>query len=209
MIEDVTATAIVAGPIALSVFTGVALLRRALARTVLLPEEVALAAAWVFVVGSLVWLRAFLSGSTLLGFGAPLTWLAASHFAAAGFGALTITALTCRVVSDARALKVLRVLLVAHPAAYLVTAAGISGFRYCDELGATGYELIFVTQLAAYVVGRPARLGLGQPHLRSSRDGALPRSGECARPRRLRVGSFRLGAPACSCRYARRRSRSA
>ncbi len=127
----------------------------------LLPEEVALAVAWVFVVGSLVWLFAFVRGSSLLGFREPWTWLAASHFAAAGFGALTVTALTCRVVSDARALRTLRVLLFAHPAAYLVTAAGISGYRYCNELGAASYEVIFIVQLGAFVLGRPVRIAWG------------------------------------------------
>ncbi len=149
----------------LAVAVGSILLKRALTRTELLPEEVALAAAWIFVVGSLVWLQAFLSGSRLLGFGAPWTWLAASHFAAAGFGALTITALSCRIVSGARSLRLLRGLLVAHPVAYLVTAAGISGVSYCDELGATAYELIFITQLGALVCGRPHRIARGPSRL--------------------------------------------
>ena len=148
-------------PVLCAIAMGCALLRRALARPELLPEEVALAAAWVFVVGSLIWLGVFLSGSTLLGFGAPWTWLAASHFAFAGFGTLTVTALSCRAVSNGWALKVLRILLIAHPVAYLVTAAGIGGFIYCDELGATGYELIFVTQLGAFVLGRPKRIARG------------------------------------------------
>ena len=43
----------------------------------------------------------------------------------------------------------------------MVTAAGISGFLYCDELGATAYELIFVTQLGAFVLGRPNRIARG------------------------------------------------
>jgi hypothetical protein len=159
--DDVTGTALFAVPILLAVAVGYTLLRRAFARAELLSEEVALAVAWVFVVGSLVWLKAFLSEATLLGFAAPWTWLAASHFAAAGFGALTVTALTCRVVSDARGLRVLRLLLVAHPVAYLVTAAGISGFSHCNELGATSYELIFITQLGAFVFGRPDRIARG------------------------------------------------
>ncbi|MBX3280553.1 MAG: YndJ family transporter [Acidobacteria bacterium] len=156
-----TAIALLAAPFLLAIVMGCILMRRALARPELLPEEVALAAAWIFVVGSLIWLEAFLSGSTLLGFGTPWTWLAASHFAGAGFGALTVTALTCRVVSDVRALKILRVLLFAHPIAYLITAAGISGFPYCDELGAASYELIFITQLGAVVLGRPDRIARG------------------------------------------------
>jgi hypothetical protein len=159
--DDVTSIALFAVPIMLAVAMGCTLLRQAFARRELLPEEVALAVAWVFVVGSFVWLTAFLSDSTLLGFGSPWTWITASHFAAAGFGALTVTALTCRVVSDARALRILRVLLVAHPVAYLVTAAGISGFPYCSQLGAASYELIFTTQLSAFVFGRPERIARG------------------------------------------------
>jgi hypothetical protein len=145
----------------LAVVAGSILLRRAFMRAELLPEEVALAAAWVFLVASLVWLAIYLSGSTFLGFGEPWTWLAAAHFAMAGFGALTVTALCCRVVSDARALTTLRWLLVAHPVAYLVTAAGIRGWPYCDEIGATSYELIFILQLGAFVFGRPDRMATG------------------------------------------------
>lgn len=158
---DATVVAILAVPFLLAIAVGCALLQRALARPERLPEEFALAGAWVFVVGSLVWLAAFLSGSSLLGFGAPWTWITAAHFAFAGFGALTVTALSCRVVSNRHALKVLRLLLVAHPLAYLVTAAGILGFRYCDEAGAVSYELIFVTQWGAVVLGRPARIARG------------------------------------------------
>jgi hypothetical protein len=157
----VTGVALFLVPILLAVAVGCALLRRAFARAELLPEEVALAVAWVFVVGSLVWLMAFVDDATLLGFAAPWTWLAAAHFAAAGYGALTVTALTCRVVSDARGLSILRVLLVAHPVAYLVTAAGISGLPYCSEMGAASYELIFIAQLGAFIFGRPNRIARG------------------------------------------------
>ncbi len=157
----VAVVAILAVPVLLAITVGFALLRRAFARPEILPEEIALAAAWVFVVGSLVWLGVFLSGSTLFGFGAPWTWLAAAHFAFAGFGALTVTSICCRVVFGRRALRVLRILLIVHPMAYLVTAAGILGFRYCDELGATTYELMFVTQLGAVVFGQPDRIARG------------------------------------------------
>lgn len=149
---------ILAAPFLLAIAAGIFLLKRALALPKLFPEEIALAMAWIFVVGSLVWLGAFLSESTLLGFGAPWTWLAAAHFAFAGYGALTVTALSCRIVSNSQALKVLRLLLVAHPIAYLTTAAGIFGFRYCEELGAAGYELIFILQLGAVILGRPNRM---------------------------------------------------
>jgi hypothetical protein len=137
---------------------GVKLLRRALARDELLPEEFALAGAWVSVVGAIVWWAAFMSDSSLLGFSEPWTWLAAAHFAVAGFGALTVTALACRTVSNLRALRVLRVLLVVHPIAYLITAAGISGVAYCSELGAASYVAIFVTQATSVVFGCPDRV---------------------------------------------------
>jgi hypothetical protein len=153
--------ALLAVPALLAITAGCVLLKRAFARPELLPEEIALAAAWVFVVGGLVWLGVFLSESTLFGFGPPWTWLAAAHFAAAGFGTLTVTALSCRVVSGRRALRNLRILLIAHPVAYLVTAAGISGVRYCDELGAASYELIFAVQFGAVVFGQPDRMASG------------------------------------------------
>ena len=153
-----TVVAILAVPALLAITVGCGLLKRAFARPELLPEEIALAAAWIFVVGSLVWLGAFLSGSTLLGFGSPWTWITAAHFAFAGFGALTVTAFSCRMLSNRRALRILRILLVAHPVAYLVTAAGILGFRYCDEVAATSYGVIFVTQLGAVIFGQPNRI---------------------------------------------------
>jgi len=150
--------AVLTVPALLAITVGCTLLKRAVARQELLPEEIALAAAWIFVVGSLVWLGVFLNGATLLGFGSPWTWITAAHFAFAGFGALTVTALSCRVVSNRRALRILRILLIVHPVAYLVTAAGILGFRYCDEVAAASYELIFVTQLGAVVFGQPTRI---------------------------------------------------
>ena len=154
----VAAIALLTVPVLMAISVGCILLRRAFARHDLLPEEIALAAAWIFMVGSLVWLGVFLSRSTLLGFGAPWTWLAAAHFAFAGFGALTVTSLSCRVVSSRRALKILRILLIVHPFAYLVTAGGILGYRYCDEVGAAAYVLVFATQLGAVLLGRPNRI---------------------------------------------------
>lgn len=152
-------------PVLFAVGMGSVLLKRACMRPKLLPEELALAVAWVFMVGSLVWLGAYLGDYKLLGFGAPWSWLAASHFAFAGYGALTVTALTCRSVSHPKAIRVLRYLLVAHPIAYLITAAGISGYPYCDELGASSYELIFIIQLIAFICGQPDRMGKGARRL--------------------------------------------
>lgn len=156
-----TVLALLAVPVALAIAIGSVLLRRAFARHEILPEEIALAAAWIFLVGSLVWLGAFFSGSSLLGFGEPWTWITSAHFAFAGFGALTMTALACRLVSNSRALRILRALLIAHPAAYLVTAFGILGFRFCDEVGAAAYAMIFAIQLGAVVVGKPDRMARG------------------------------------------------
>lgn len=146
-------------PASLAILIGSVLLKRAFARQKILPEEIALAAAWVFVVGSFVWLGVFLKDATLLGFGTPWTWITAAHFAFAGYGALTITALSCRIVNEFKALKVLRFLLIAHPIAYLVTAAGILGVRYCNEIATTGYMLIFITQFFSVVLGQPTRIG--------------------------------------------------
>lgn len=153
-----TVIILLAVPILLSIAVGCSLLKRAFARPKLLPEELALASAWIFVVGSLVWLGAFLSDSSLLGFVAPWTWLTAAHFAFAGFGALTMTAFCCRMVSNQRALRILRILLIAHPVTYLVTAAGILGYRYCDEIASTSYAMIFVTQLGTVLLGKPTRI---------------------------------------------------
>lgn len=159
------AISVCALPTLAAVIVGVTRLRRAFERQELLPEEVALGAAWFFLVGSFIWLVPFLSNSRFLGFGAPLTWLAAAHFAAAGFGALTVTAFACRAVSEIRALRILRFLLVAHPVAYFATAAGISGIAYCSEIGAALYEVIFVAQLFAVVFGRPNRIARGPRRL--------------------------------------------
>lgn len=150
--------AILALPTLLAIAAGCILLKQAVAQPEFLPEEFALAVAWGFIVGSLVWLGVFLNGSSLLGFGSPWTWITAAHFAFAGYGALTVTSLSCRVVSSPLALKALRILLVAHPITYLVTAAGILGYRYCDEIAATGYTIIFLTQLGAVTSGRPSRI---------------------------------------------------
>lgn len=145
-------------PVTLAVVAGAVQLKRAVSKPKILPEGIALSAAWVFLVGSLFWLGVYLTDSVFLGFGAPWTWLTALHFAFAGFGALTITSLSCRVVSDQKALCVLRFLLIVHPVAYLATAAGIFGFRYCSEVGSVSYEMLFITQLVAVVFGRPDRM---------------------------------------------------
>jgi hypothetical protein len=156
-----TTVALLIVPVLMAIAVGSVLLRRAFRRQEILPEEMALAVAWVFIVGSLVWLGVYFHGSTLLGFGAPWTWITAAHFTFAGYGALTVTALSCRVVSNRLSLRMLRILLLLHPIAYLVIAAGILGYRYCDEVGAASYVLIFLSQWAAVVFGRPHRMARG------------------------------------------------
>ena len=64
---NATVTAFLAVLALLAIVVGWFLLRRAVANPEFLLEEFGLAVAWVFVVGSLVWLSAFLSGSTLKG----------------------------------------------------------------------------------------------------------------------------------------------
>ena len=128
-------------------------LRQTLARPVLLFEDLVLSAAWIYIGGALVWLEAYLSGSTLLGFSAPWTWLTAAHFGAAGFGALTITAYLRRAAPEPRTRRVLLALLVLHPLAFASTAAGIAGAPYFDEVGAAAYLLLFVVQALAFARG--------------------------------------------------------
>ncbi|WP_309398290.1 YndJ family transporter [Cerasicoccus maritimus] len=122
--SDLSVILLLAWPTMLAIGAGALLLRRAILLPARLPEEFALAGAWVFVVGSLFWLGVFLSGSTFLGFGAPWTWLTAAHFAFAGFGALTVTALSCRVVSSRRVFG-----------QYLSTASGWGEAILCPKEG--------------------------------------------------------------------------
>jgi hypothetical protein len=159
--RNATVIALLGGPALLAIAAGIVFLKRARARDGFLPEEFAFAAAWVFIVGSLVWLAAFLAGSGVLGFSGPWALLTAAHFAIAGFGALTVTAFSCRMVSNPAALKILRALLLVHPIAYVTIAGGILGFRFCNEAGSAGYGIIFVTQFCAVVCGRPFRIARG------------------------------------------------
>ena len=46
-----------------------------------------------------------------------------------------------------------------------MTAAGISGIPYLQEIGAASYELIFIAQLGAFIRGRPHRIALGPSYL--------------------------------------------
>lgn len=152
---------------AASFFAGARLLRAALARPVLLLEELALVLACAYPVGAAAWLWAWLEGTTLLGFGAPWTWLTAAHFFVAGAGALALTALVTRLVDARLGRRVMLVLVALHPVAFATVAAGLSGVAWADELGAPLYALLFAVQAIVYLFATPsrghavARVGLG------------------------------------------------
>ncbi len=149
--------------VSLAVVGGLVRLRDALARPVILAEEVALAVACAFVAGGAVWLRAGLTESTFLGFGAPWTWLTAAHFAVAGYGALTISALSARLIRSGWSRRVMHAVLVLHPITFAFVAAGITGLPYVDRIGAVGYLVLFVVQVGA--VGAAAvRAPVGARH---------------------------------------------
>jgi hypothetical protein len=151
------AVALLLLPALACVVAGSKMLEHAMRRPVLLIEDLALALAWVFPLGSLVWLEAYLTRSTLFGFDAPWTWLTAAHFGAAGFGALTISAWLVRTVPGQRPRRVLQGLLFVHPVVFGCVAAGITGAPYLDEIGATVYAAIFIVQATVYVLAAQPR----------------------------------------------------
>ncbi|RME22901.1 MAG: hypothetical protein D6798_14675 [Deltaproteobacteria bacterium] len=134
------------------------LFRRAVRRPRLLPEELALAAAFLAVPVGAVWLWAWGTDRTLLGFGAPWTWLTAAHLHVAGCGSLVLTALTCRLLPAGRGLAVVRGLLLLHPAAFATVALGILGQPGAELAGAALYLLLYGAQLAVTAVGLRDRL---------------------------------------------------
>jgi hypothetical protein len=132
------------------------LLREALRRPVLLVEDIALALAWLFPLGGLIWLEAYLTGSTLFGFGPPWTWLTAAHFGAAGFGALSVSAWLVRTLPARAPRRVLQALLFVHPVAFACVVAGIAGASYFDRAGALAFGLLFAVQASVYcLASRP------------------------------------------------------
>ncbi len=140
---------------------------RALRRSVLALEDLMLALAWVFPMGAAFWIEAWLTDSSRLGFGAPWTWLTASHFMAAGFGALSVSAWMARTIPNGRARAVMHGVLLVHPVAFACVAAGLTGVPLLDEVGAAAYGGLFVAQAVLYGVAArprgplPARLLLG------------------------------------------------
>jgi len=161
------AIAILALPVLGAVTAGLMQLRNAFRRPVLLPEDLALAFAWIYPVGAAFWLEAWLTGSRRLGFEAPWTWLTAAHFLVAGFGALTVSAWMTRTVSQAGARHVLYGVLIAHPIAFAAVAAGLAGVPLADEIGTLVYGSLFIVQGITFIVASRsegsalARIGLG------------------------------------------------
>jgi hypothetical protein len=166
-VSHFTSIAILALPAFALVVAGCWLLRELARRPLLLLEDLALVVSVFFGLGSLVWLEAYLAGATLFGFAAPWTWLTAAHFAVAGGGALALSSLLVRVLPTNRSRRVVQGLLLLHPLAFALTAAGIQGVPGLDEIGALAYALLFVTQALAFVFAFPsegpraARLALG------------------------------------------------
>jgi len=149
----------------LAIVVGALLFRRALLRPMILLEELALAFSWSYVVGGALWLRAWVTESSFLGFVSPWTWLTASHFHVAGFGALTVSALATRMTRSPPSRRIMHVLLLAHPVLFALVAAGINGASHAAEVGAIGYLALFVVQLALVGVAA-ARVPVGAVHAR-------------------------------------------
>lgn len=135
----------------LSVFGGLHQLRQALQRPLLAPEDFSLAFAYLFPMGAAVWGTAWLTDTSFMGFAAPWTGLTAAHFLVAGFGALTVSSWLARTISGRRARQLMSVLLVVHPLAFSLVAAGLSGYPSSDKAGAVLYLLVFIAQLILFL----------------------------------------------------------
>ncbi|MBV1859515.1 MAG: YndJ family protein [Nannocystaceae bacterium] len=151
------AVAMLSFPVLVTVRAGWVQLRRTARRSALLPEDLMLTLAWVFPLGAAVWLEAWLSNSSRLGFGSPWTWLTASHFMVAGFGALTVSAWMTRTIPTLRARRVMYGLLLLHPLAFAAVALGLTGVPFFDEVGAVAYEALFGIQAVLYLVAARPR----------------------------------------------------
>ena len=143
-------------PILGAIAAGVVQVARAARRPVLALEDLMLALAWVYPLGAAFWFEAWLTDDSRLGFGAPWTWLTASHFMVAGFGALTVSAWMARTIPKGRARTVMHGVLLLHPLAFAAVAAGLTGVPLFDEIGAASYGGLFVTQAVLYgLAARP------------------------------------------------------
>lgn len=115
-------------------------LDRALRRTRLRAAELGLALAWAWALGGGVWLLVGASDGSLLGFRGTWAWLTAAHFHAAGFAAVSLTALLVRATGRGAWL------LAAHPVAFGLIAAGITGSHRLEQLGTLAYLALFGAQ---------------------------------------------------------------
>lgn len=134
--------------IGLTLLFGVRALPRALSRPRLHASEVGLAAAWIWAVGGGVWLTVYASGGALLGFGDLWALLTAAHFHAAGFAAVSITALLVRAVGRGAWL------LLLHPVAFACVAAGLAGTPALERVGTVLYLALFGAQWLVAVQDR-------------------------------------------------------
>ena len=122
------------------VVVGLRSLQRSLSRPILQASEVGLASAWVWVVGGGVWLYVYSADTSLLGFRGSWALLTAAHFHAAGFAAVSLTSLMVRATDRGRWL------LVIHPVAFALVAAGLAGVRVLDQIGTVVYLGLFGAQ---------------------------------------------------------------
>ena len=111
-----------------------------------LPElriwELGLLVGLVFLGAGGTWLLVYGTGSSLLGFSGGWALLASAHGHAAGFGALTITALIARLAPG----RLTTTLVALHPLGFGLVAGGITGLPGLELAGTVVYVTIFVVQ---------------------------------------------------------------
>lgn len=111
-----------------------------------LPEvrvwELGLLVGLVFLGAGGTWLLVYGTGSSLLGFSGGWALLASAHGHAAGFGALTITALIARLSPG----PLTTTLVALHPLGFGLVASGITGIPGLELAGTVVYVTIFVIQ---------------------------------------------------------------
>ncbi len=122
------------------VVLGVSAVGRALNRPVVSAAELGLAMAWVWVVGGGAWLLVWASRGAFLGFSDRWALLTAAHFHAAGFGAVSVTALVIRATGRGAWL------LGVHAVAFVLVAVGLTGPMWMQQAGAIGYLVLFTIQ---------------------------------------------------------------
>jgi hypothetical protein len=137
VLATVAAVAYIAGAVVLGAMSA----SRALSRPRFESSELGLAAGWIWVVGGGVWMGVFASDTLLLGFGGGWALLTGAHFHAAGFAAISVTALVARAVPAAR------YLLPLHLVTFVAVAIGLTGSMWLERVGAALYAVLFLVQL--------------------------------------------------------------